>query len=206
MKRNYYEPIELESFTYNEKRYYILPKTGIAVPSVTSVIYAGNNFKETPESYRAKNRGTTIHKMCEDYIKCGIVDLKAMPSDLQMFLSMKEDIDENLAEVNLLEGSLYSNTLLTAGRVDCVGIWNKRKSVIDFKTSKFLKKEDWLENYFIQAAAYAIMYNECYPDKEKVHQLVLCIGVDHEDSQIFTRDLFPEMQNKAMEVFMNRCI
>jgi len=33
-------------------------------------------------------------------------------------------------------------------------------SVVDFKTSNSAKKEEWIENYFIQGTAYAKMFTE----------------------------------------------
>jgi genome maintenance exonuclease 1 len=47
-----------------------------------------------------------------------------------------------------------------AGRVDCIAEYEGELAVIDFKTSKKIKPEEWIENYFVQETAYACMYYE----------------------------------------------
>ena len=63
-------------------------------------------------------------------------------------------------QVYAQEAALYSEHLGLAGRVDCVGEFDGVPSIIDFKTSKKLKKKDSITNYFIQESAYAIMWEE----------------------------------------------
>jgi genome maintenance exonuclease 1 len=83
----------------------------------------------------------------------------------------------------MLECPLYSDYLRVAGTVDCIAEWNGRLSIIDFKTSRKVKKRDWIENYFMQEAAYAVMFEE--RTGKKVSQLVTVIAVDNEDPQVF---------------------
>ena len=59
-----------------------------------------------------------------------------------------------------LEESLYSEELGVAGTVDCIAEYNGELSIIDFKTAEKPKPRDWIENYFVQAAAYACMFFE----------------------------------------------
>ena len=47
-----------------------------------------------------------------------------------------------------------------AGRVDCIAEFDNSLAIIDFKTTKNLKKEEHLEKFFVQEAAYAYMYYE----------------------------------------------
>ena len=47
-----------------------------------------------------------------------------------------------------------------AGRVDCIASFDSELAIIDFKTTKNLKKEEHLEKFFVQEAAYAYMYYE----------------------------------------------
>jgi genome maintenance exonuclease 1 len=47
-----------------------------------------------------------------------------------------------------------------AGRVDCIAEYNGKLSIIDFKTSKAIKDENDIIEYFMQATAYAIMFQE----------------------------------------------
>jgi ATP-dependent exoDNAse (exonuclease V) beta subunit len=51
-------------------------------------------------------------------------------------------------------------TYRSYGRVDLITEWEGKLSVIDFKTSKRLKTEDKIQDYFAQCVAYAMMYEE----------------------------------------------
>ena len=56
--------------------------------------------------------------------------------------------------------NFYSEYLGLAGRVDCIAEYEGELAVIDFKTSKKIKPEEWIEQYFVQEVAYACMYYE----------------------------------------------
>ena len=71
-----------------------------------------------------------------------------------------------------------------AGRVDCVAEWDGRLSIIDFKTSRKLKKKEWVGSYFQQTAAYAIMWEE--RTGIPIDKLVIIIACDDNDTaQVF---------------------
>jgi genome maintenance exonuclease 1 len=79
---------------------------------------------------------------------------------------------------------MFSHHLRLAGTVDCIAEWDGRLSVIDFKTSTRAKKAEWIGSYFMQCAAYAIMYEELafIP----VTQLVVLVSVEEEpEPQVF---------------------
>ena len=178
--------LELESFNRNGDRYYIIPQSGVAVPSVTSVIYKGVNFPDTPVMKLARDRGTRVHEVCEQYLIEGKVSgIDHFTRD--SFNKLQVEIDKYLTEVNLIEGSLYSNKLLSAGRVDCIGVWDGRKSIVDWKTATNPKKLTGIKSYFIQAAAYAFMWNEhCSDCANVISQLVVLVTPDnHPCAQIF---------------------
>ena len=59
-------------------------------------------------------------------------------------------------EVGLIAPGCY------AGTTDAVGVFNGRDSIIDFKTSKKIKKREWIEDYFMQGCAYALAHNEMF--------------------------------------------
>ena len=67
------------------------------------------------------------------------------------------DIDE----VWGLESGLVLDGLY-AGTADCIGIFRGRPTIIDFKTAKKIKRKDWIEDYFLQGAAYANAHNVMY--------------------------------------------
>lgn len=60
------------------------------------------------------------------------------------------------------ETALWSDVLRCAGRVDCVGEYNGKLAIIDFKTSTNNKRIDQIGDYFLQTTAYAIMFQERY--------------------------------------------
>ncbi|BCU94982.1 MAG: hypothetical protein CM15mV7_0770 [uncultured marine virus] len=55
---------------------------------------------------------------------------------------------------------LFFSQFISGGRVDCIAEFDNELSIIDFKTTGTLKKEKYLEKYFVQEAAYAYMYWE----------------------------------------------
>ena len=62
---------------------------------------------------------------------------------------------------------------------------SSNKAIIDWKTSRKLKKKEWISNYFIQCSAYAIMWEE--RTGMPIKQLVVCIAGD-EGAQVFVED------------------
>ena len=70
-----------------------------------------------------------------------------------------------------------------AGTVDCIEEWKGKLAIIDFKTARKAKNREYITNYFCQAAAYAIMYEERY--QIPVNRTVILISVDDEEPQVF---------------------
>lgn len=134
-------------------------------------------------SAKAAGRGTRVHQMCEDYINNKLDIKKYTPADKETFLSIKSILDENIGLVRGQEVPLYSDYLGVAGRVDCVAEWNGRLAVIDFKTSKKPKKKEWISNYFMQAAAYCVMWEE--RTGIPIDKTVIVVAVDGDDPQVF---------------------
>ena len=133
---------------------------------------------------KASNRGIRVHKICEDYINNVEINYKEIePINHFLFKQIKPILDIRLEEVLGVECALYSDYLRVAGRVDCVGIFDGKASIIDFKTASKRKRRDWIQNYFIQEAAYAVMFEERY--KIPVSQLVTIIAVDSDEPQLF---------------------
>ena len=130
-------------------------------------------------SAQASRRGTLMHKLCEDYVNNEEIDTdKLMPLDYQNFNALKEQMDKHFGKVYGQEIALYSDFLEMAGRVDCIAEYKGKLSIIDYKTSKKVKKRENIKNYFMQAAGYAVMYEEIF--KQPINQLVILMSVDHE--------------------------
>ena len=154
---------------------------------------------------RAANRGTAVHSIIERYLDNNVeYDKDVMPDVLSTFKDVQPILDEHISEILGLEAPLYSKHLKLAGRVDCVGVFDNKLSIIDFKTSRKIKKKEWIHNYFAQASAYAIMFEE--RTGIPVPQLVIIIAVDNEEPQVFveTRDDWTELLFKAKEIYESR--
>ena len=107
---------------------------------------------------RATTRGTATHELIEKHLLNEEVVLDN-PSSKILFLQSKKVL-RNINNIYALEKSLYSSELGVAGTVDCIAEYNGELSIIDFKTAAKPKPRDWIENYFVQAAAYACMFYE----------------------------------------------
>jgi genome maintenance exonuclease 1 len=137
-------------------------------------------------SRTASSRGTTVHNIIEKYVANDPEFLKGeMPHNIQTFKDVQPVIDEGVTKVYQQEAPLYSKHLGLAGRVDLVGQWNGIDSIIDWKTSRKTKKKEWVSSYFMQCAAYAIMWEE--RTGQPIKQLVVCIAGD-EGPQVFIED------------------
>ena len=165
------EEVDLEAETIEGTRFYRVP-SGKMYPSITSVtsFYERQKFVEwrkrvgNEEADRitrlATTRGTKFHDLVEKYmLNENVDDYKPLPTTKFLFLKAKPYLDR-INNIHALEKSLYSDYLGLAGRVDCIAEYEGELAIIDFKTSKKIKPEKWIENYFVQEVAYACMYYE----------------------------------------------
>ena len=165
-------------------------------PSITTVL--GVQKKEGLEKWRkavgeeaakwemgrAARRGKATHTLVEQYIKGETPAIRdVLP--LGLFRLMKPYIDQ-IDNVQLSEEIMYSHKLTIAGQVDCIADYNGKLSVIDFKTANKERKEDWIENYYIQTCAYAIMYEELFG--KRIEQLVILMAGEDGTMRSFIRD------------------
>ncbi len=186
-------PIEIGKLVQvNSKggRYYETP-TGAKYPSVTSITKLHNQesiqaWKEKVGekvageiSRRALARGNKIHTLAEKYL----LNEGDMSDDFSRadFGQMIPYLDK-INNIHCLETQLYSDHLKTAGTVDCVGEYEGKLTVIDFKTSAKLKKREWVKDYFMQCSAYAVMYEE--RTGTPIERLLLIINVEDEGIQL----------------------
>ncbi len=195
-----YESVTLPTETIDGQRYYRTPE-GKAYPSVTTVTGLLNRFwiekwrksigeeKANKIAKQAAGRGSRYHYLQEDFINN--IDIteklaKATPLDLMMF-NQTRDITSKLGDIYMLEGSLYSNELEMAGRVDCIADFAGEVSVIDFKTSTKRKVPSKIKNYFMQETAYAKMFEERY--QIPIKRIVTIIAVEETgEPQLFVED------------------
>ena len=112
-----------------------------------------------------------------------------MPSNLNLFRTIKPILDKNVELVYHQEVPLYSDKLRAAGRVDCVCKWNGKDAIVDFKTSSKPKKKEWIQDYFIQATAYSLMFE--YVTTYHIPNIVICMAVENNEPIVFEDTIYP---------------
>ena len=191
------EGLDLKTETREGKRYYIDQK-GEAYPSVTTVV--GLKNKEQIKLWRqrvgeetankistsAAKRGTQFHQHVEDYLRKEIpfIEFENLLQE-QMFSAVRPLLDEVVPLA--LEAPLYSTELKMAGRVDCVGMFDGKLCIIDFKSSSKPKEDYMAESWYIQMTAYSIMVEEL--TGHAIEECVAIVAVEGSNSfQLFVCD------------------
>jgi genome maintenance exonuclease 1 len=151
-------------------------------------------------STQAARRGTSIHKIAERYVLNEENIYKdEMPINVETFKSIRNILDNHVDNILGVELPLYSKALKCAGRTDLVAEYDGVLSIIDFKTSRKLKKLEWIENYLLQSTVYSMMFEWTY--KIAVPQFVIIIAVDDEKTpQTFVMER-SKYVDKVLEVF-----
>lgn len=177
MIANLYQYPELTRVEKNDVRYYQDSLSNL-VPSVTTILSATGDHsgidawkrRVGPKTAKAvvdeaTTIGTAVHLAIENYLygkeweqftddKMGLL---AHQIAKRFICDCLGDIDE----VWGLESGLVLDGLY-AGTADCIGIFRGKPTIIDFKTAKKIKRKDWIEDYFLQGAAYANAHNVMY--------------------------------------------
>jgi len=169
---------------------------GKAYPSITTVlsIRSKEGIDKWRESIgekvanwemgRAARRGKATHTLVEQYIKNETPSIRdVLP--LGLFRLLKPYLDQ-IDNIHCLETIMYSKKLTIAGQVDCIAEYNGKLSVIDFKTANKERKEDWIENYFLQTTAYSIMYEELFG--KPIEQIVILLAAEDGTVQSYVRE------------------
>lgn len=186
---------DLKSETHSDgKRYYTTP-SGKRLPSVTTVVGAmkkqaimewRNRVGEVEAnriSKLATGRGNRVHDLAERYLKNEKIDwVREMPDSVEMFRTLIPHL-HRINNIHYIEQALWSERICMAGRVDLIAEWDGVLSVIDFKTSKKIKKKEDIQDYFAQCTAYAGMYEEHV--SVPVDQIVIVMAVENEEPLIF---------------------
>ena len=190
---------EIKATTTDGVRLYETPD-GNFYPSITTVLSMRNKeglFKwrekvgEDVANYVARTaavRGTHVHHMCEDYLNNDFDEEKHKKKFLPyvLFNQLKESSLQKIDNIYAQECGLYSDKYKVAGRVDCIAEYDGIPSIIDFKTSTSERKDSYNENYYIQASAYAEMFEE--RTKIAINQVVILVITEDGVVQEFVKD------------------
>ena len=187
-----------KKFTYpKSQRELVMGRRHYAVdnqklPSVTTIL-SKTQTKEKQESLanwqakigkeeatrikdQAAARGTAMHTLLEHYL---LGEKHADLTDIgqQATMMAEKVIEEGLkgylseiwgSEVTVWYPDLY------AGQTDVVGVYDNLESIVDFKQTNKPKKREWIEDYFIQLAAYAMAHDFTYSTAIRAGVILMC--------------------------------
>ena len=166
---------ELKRINNDLGRFYIDPLNN-HVPSVTTVLNNISDKKTSLDQWRnrvgdveadrvmkeATDIGSMVHLSLENYLND--IDDNIFTDDSLGNMAKKMSnklISDALIDISNVYGLEVHLVLdkLYAGTADCVGVIDGKDTIIDFKTSKRIKKKEWIDDYFLQGCAYANAHN-----------------------------------------------
>jgi genome maintenance exonuclease 1 len=184
---------DLVADTQPTGRTYVAPD-GSRFPSITTVLSIINEDaiaawrKRVGEEEanrvgsRAANRGTQVHSIIERFLK-NEDTTEFLPHIRQSLENVRPILEQRLTKIYGLEVPLYSAHLGVAGRCDCVGVFDGVPSIVDFKTSRRVKKHENISNYFAQMSGYAVMWEE--RTGMPITNTVIVMDVDDNEPLVF---------------------
>jgi ATP-dependent exoDNAse (exonuclease V) beta subunit len=199
----------------NGSRHYAVNQEKL--PSVTSILQATQSEEKKAslanwrarvgavEANRIKNeassRGTSMHSFLEKYL-LGQLNLELLEIENKSKKMADEIIEQGiknkLSEIWGTEATLYYPNKY-AGTCDAVGVYEGQETIIDFKQSNKPKKEEYVDEYYHQLAAYSLAHNVVY-NSNITQGIVLLCTVDNlfQDFRIQGKKL-EEYQNKFLK-------
>ena len=186
---------------------------GFKLPSVTTILARTKDqsyikrWKEKvgdEEAERIKNlsskRGTSMHKFIEKHIRnIGYEDLteigvQAKPMAQKIIEIGFTPITEYYgSEVTLYYPGLY------AGSTDLVCMHNDKETVVDFKQANRPKREEWIEDYFLQLGAYSLAHNAVYNSRIAQGVVLICTADNLFQDFKIKGDQLTKYQNRFLE-------
>ena len=217
-----YTPINRESV--EGKRLYATPD-GRKVPSVTTILdktkpeekkaalmawrKAVGEQKAQEITTEAAARGTRMHKFLEDYVTQGTINPPGTnPFSQQSHAMAQTVIAHGLCNVNEIWGvevGLYYPGLY-AGTTDGLGLHLNEEAILDYKQTNKPKKEEYIEDYYLQLTAYALAHNEVHKTNIRKGVVLMCVkppeispmkwGTPQYQEFILTPDMFGHWERK----------
>ncbi len=128
--------------------------------------------------------GTQAHRLNEDYLnrtKSGEARLlaRAHHGNFRPYL-------DRIGTIYGTEVPLYSDMMEVAGTADCIGEYMGVPSVVDYKTKRVPQQPDWIADYWLQTAAYCMMFREL--SGIEIRQCVVLVSSERDTVQEFTAD------------------
>jgi hypothetical protein len=161
---------------------------GMRLPSVTTILAKTKNQSyltawknrvghEKAEAIKnlSSKRGTSMHKFLEHHISgTGYDDLTAIGREAKPMA--QKVIEMGLTPVSEIYGSevMLHYPGLYAGSTDLVCMHNDMETIVDFKQSNRPKKEEWIDDYYLQIAAYAMAHDAYYGSRIRQGVIMVC--------------------------------
>jgi hypothetical protein len=193
-KHNWVTLPKLKQINSEDGRKYAIDEE-VKYPSITTVLgktkdlsYLKEWRKRVGEEHANKvtaaatSRGTSMHKLCEDYLLNQDLDDLGSTSGELLFRGIRPYLDR-IDNVRALESGLFSHKLHVAGTVDCIADYDGELTIIDFKTAKAAKRESYIHDYFMQGAFYFTSFYELTGELPK--QILVLISVQDGSVQEF---------------------
>tara|TARA_R100001510_G_C7640424_1_gene198106 strand:+ start:254 stop:943 length:690 start_codon:yes stop_codon:yes gene_type:complete len=125
---------------------------------------------------QAAERGTIMHRIIEGYLTgerhADLSDLGTQAGVMAKTI-WDQDLRDNMDEVWGTEVTVYYPGLY-AGATDLVGVYNGAEIIGDFKQTNKPKRREWISDYFIQLAAYAMAHNYVYRTSIQSGVILMC--------------------------------
>ena len=202
-----------------EGRRYATPD-GNKLPSVTTILdatkseeskHALQNWRKRVGAVQARaitteaaGRGTRMHKWLEDYIKTGEIGTPGSnPYSIQSHAMATSIIAQGLSKCNEYWGTevpLYFPSIY-AGTTDLCGVHDGSEAIMDHKQTNKPKKREWIDDYFVQLAAYANAHNEVHGTKIRKGVIFMCSAANEYQEFIIEGDEF----DKYTDMWFKRC-
>ncbi len=149
----------------------------------------------------ASSRGSSMHEYLEKFLR-GKLNLDLLGDNAREKM-MADQIIENglrnkLSEVWGCEAILYYPGKY-AGAADCIGVYENRETIIDFKQSNKPKKHEWIEDYYLQCAAYALAHNTVHGSNITQVVILLCTKDQMFQRFIAEGEKLRDFQNQFLE-------
>ena len=171
-------------------RHYSVNKENL--PSVTTILKATESEEKKAKlaawkervghkqaeiiSREATTRGSSMHNYLEKFL-LGKLNMDLLGDNTREKM-MADQIIENglrnrLNEIWGCEATLYYPGKY-AGSADCIGVYENKQTIIDFKNSIKPKRDEWIDDYYLQCAAYSLAHNKVYGSNITQAAILLC--------------------------------
>ena len=115
-------------------------------------------------SREATSRGSSMHDYLEKFL-LGKLNMDLLGDNTREKMMADQIIDnglrDKLSEIWGCEATLYYPGKY-AGAADCIGIYENKETIIDFKQSNKPKKSEYIDSWLLQTSAYSLAHNIVY--------------------------------------------